>query len=312
MNYLSSKKVLFFIFFCASTSLLCAYEGTSIKLLRFLYQNPAGRVLRSSLTSNSYFSALTGWLADRSLSKYLIPTFVNQYKDQINIDEALRPNIRSYKTFNDFFTRKLKPEARPIDKTPDAVVSPADGIMYAIQRIDETTEFLVKEKPFDVARLLGPHSSLSPEMFKHGTLVVVYLGPWNYHRFHFPFDCAAEKHESINGLYESVNSIAYAAGIQPLTENERHLIALQQNDIGQVAFLPVGALCVGKIVETYDFEKTIHSKGDELGYFAFGGSTIVMLFPQDTITLDAKLQNPAAQPIEIKMGERFALINRKI
>ncbi|HEX2978519.1 MAG TPA: archaetidylserine decarboxylase [Candidatus Babeliales bacterium] len=311
MNYLRAKKLLFILFFVHGAQLYCVDESRSATVLRFLYQNAAGRVVRSFITRSGYFSAFTGWLANRSASKYIIPTFIKQYRDQINMNEALKPDIKSYKTFNKFFKRKLKPDCRPIDSAIDSVTSPADGTIYAIEQLNEKTEFLVKGKKFDVARLLGKNSHLSADIYKNGTMIIIYLGPWNYHRFHFPVDCSAQKAQIISGAYESVNSVAYQFGIQPLTENERHLIEIDHPDTGKIAFIPVGALCVGKIKEKYDPEKELHKKGDQVGYFEFGGSTIVMLFPENTITLDERFKNTATQPLEIKVGERIATIIKK-
>lgn len=207
-----------------------------------------------------------------------------------------------YKTFNEFFYRKLKPNKRVIDPDPNSVISPVDGRILVIPEINTQAYFFVKTCKFDLEKFLQD-KGLANE-FACGTLFLFRLAPENYHRFHFPFDCVAGKPKIISGKLESVNSVVYKSGVQPLTENERHLIILNSEKFGKVLFVPVGAMLVGKVVETYDSEK-FHKKGDEAGYFAFGGSSIVMIFKNGVVTPgDTFIQNSLQnQETEIKMGQ---------
>ncbi len=280
-------------------------SGFTSSMLNFLYQNPIGKTVKNIVTSNRYFSTLIGWCANRALSKYAINQFVQ--KNNIDLSEAEPSDISKYGSFNEFFIRKLKDGARPIDQDQNSIASPADGQLYVVENLTAQTEFLVKGKPFNLQKLVG-NNELA-QNYIGGTMVVVYLAPHNYHRFHFPVSCTPSVPFFINGRYESVNSFVYASGIQPLTENERHLILLNHSTLGKIAYIPVGALCVGKIVETYKHNECAQ-KGDEAGYFCFGGSTIVMLFEKNTIKVDNKFTQ-GNQPTPIKMGERIATIQVK-
>ena len=133
------------------------------------------------------------------------------------------------------------------------------------------------------------------------------LAPQDYHRFHFPFDCVPSKVKFIHGKLESVNPVVYQSGVQPLTENERHLITLNSQNFGHVQFVPVGAMVVGKIVETFT-PNLFYNKGAEAGYFAFGGSSIVMIFKKYEIKVADKILHNSQNNIEtaIKMGQPVA------
>ena len=137
------------------------------------------------------------------------------------------------------------------------------------------------------------------------------LAPPDYHRFHFPFACIPGNPRIITGKLESVNPVVYASGIQPLVENERHVIELKSNVAGDVVMIPVGACFVGKIIETFKAGLP-YNKGDEVGYFAFGGSTVVLLFKKNTITLRDDLVRYSALGYEtaVKMGEGVAFVGR--
>lgn len=306
-NMNTTKTCNIYLIFCLTTNLLGNQEVQQpSSMLNFFYTSKVGSFFRPLFT-HSWFSTLSGWYADTRLSKMHIKKFVKQYN--INMNEAERSNIKQYRSFNDFFTRKLKPEARPLDHDSSAIICPTDGILYAFQTVDTNTELFVKDKKFDVATFLG--SKKLAEQFKGGTLIIIYLAPWHYHRFHMPLDAIPSFSTPINGSYESVHPMVYQAGVQPLLENERRLIMLDTLDCGTIAFLPVGALCVGRIVETY----TPHSnylKGAELGYFAFGGSTIVLFFEKDTMMLSPTIKEKLSQQqtIDVKMGERIGTKSR--
>lgn len=294
------KKLSLFIMLIVLTSSLpsCAIyteiEQRNFSLLKLLY-NRYGSFLRWFITNPSLISKIAGWYADSSISKKDIDAFIKKY--DIDIKEIEEP-LESFESFNGFFTRKIKPEARPINQDPLMITSPADGLVYAAPNITPETEVLVKGKSFDLEALL--QNEHLAQNFYGGTLVVIYLGPWDYHRFHFPCDAYPYSPKRINGIYESVNPLVYTMGIQPLTENERHLIMLKTTDNQNIAFLPVGALCVGRITETYQTGRW-YKKGEEAGYFSFGGSTIVLVFPKDFMELHSTIASHTFTPI--KMGQ---------
>ena len=264
--------------------------------LKFLYMTSSGKVVRA-IIKNKWFSSLAGVYADSRISKREIEPFVCKY--DINMHEAQESY---YRTFNDFFSRKLKTSARPIELNPKTVVSPADGQILVIENIQAVTPFPIKEICCNLEKLLG--SKKIAESFIGGTLVIVRLAPWDYHRFHFPLDGIPEVPLVIHGKYESVNPIAYYANIQPLTENERHVILFNTEQCSRMAIIPVGALCVGRLIETYQ-PHVVHNKGDETGYFEFGGSTVVLLFEKDTVKINENIliNSRKAQETVVKMGQ---------
>ncbi len=265
---------------------------------QFIYTNPVGKAVRG-LFSGTWFSMLAGAYADTRLSRTHIGNFVKKYG--IDMEEATRPQ-EDYRTFNQFFTRKLKDGARPVAAGSDVLVAPADGHMLLIDHISKKTIFGVKKHSFTLEKFLG-NKKLAAE-YEGGTMLIFRLAPWDYHRYHFPVDATPHKWKRIKGNYESVHPIAYASGVQPLSQNERHLIELESETFGDMIVVPVGAICVGRIKETYK-SGTPYKKGDEMGYFAFGGSTVVMLFKPGVVDVDEHIvqHSRRGNEIPVKMGE---------
>lgn len=269
--------------------------------LRFVYNNPIGKLFRRILR-RAWVSRLYARYQDSSFSKRKIRTFIK--KHAINTRECEKP-IDQYRSFNEFFSRKLKPGSRIIDRDSGSLISPADSKLLVIQKLMTETLFLVKNKTFNLEKFLN-NKTLAGE-YIGGVMMVFRLAPYDYHRFHFPCDCVPSAPVIINGLYESVNPIAYQAGIQALTENERHLITLDTKLFGAILMIPVGAMMVGKIVETYKPNKS-YKKGDEVGYFAFGGSTIVLLCKRNVIEpeKDFVIHSSSGYETAVRMGAGVA------
>lgn len=269
----------------------------------FLYNNRFGKKVRSCITG-PWFSTTAGYMADTRLSKRGIRTFIKRYN--INIDDIEKP-VSKYTSLNDFFSRKLRPGARPIDQHKHSIVSPADGNILVIEHLQATTTFPVKTCTFNLAAFL--QDSVLAQNYIDGTLVIIRISPGDYHRFHFPTTCTPSAPCCINGKYESVNALVYQAGVQPLTENERHRIILTLPDTRKIIMVPVGAMCVGKIIETYRPEMS-YDKGAEAGYFGFGGSTVVLLFPPHCVSLHKQFVHTSENNIEtpLKMGETIGTL----
>ncbi len=265
----------------------------------FVYTNPIGRALRKVLTGNKLFSRLTGMYADTSLSRRHISGFIQKF--DIDMGEA-EFDVKKYRTFNQFFTRKLKAEARAIAPGSDVLTAPADGQVLSIDEISAHTVFGVKKHKFTLDKFLGDKKLAA--QYEGGTMLIFRLAPWDYHRFHFPADGTPQKWKRIRGGYESVHPIAYASGTQPLTQNERHLIKMNTDEFDDMIMVPVGALCVGRIKETYKPHQR-YAKGDEAGYFAFGGSTVVMLLRPGIVDVTQHIVQNSRRGNEtaVKMGE---------
>ena len=263
--------------------------------LQFLYTNRIGKIIRN-LIARRWLGHLAGMYKSSWLSKSRIQPFIKAY--DIDMSEYEIPE-QGYASFNDFFIRKFKPGARSIG---NGIVSPADSKLYVIPNISTDTLFFVKHKSFNLEKFLG--SKELADYYRNGTLIIFRLAPYDYHRFHFPVDCIPSEPLVIRGILESVNPIVFKNGIQPLTENERHVILLKTEHLETIAMVPVGATLVGKIVETYQPNQA-HKKGDETGYFAFGGSTVVLLFKQGATKPAPAFLQHSLQGYEtaVKMGE---------
>ncbi len=273
--------------------------------LSIVYQSKVSRLIRKIITHDKWFSALAGAYFNLSISKFHIASFVKKYSIAMNESEK---KINEFINFNDFFTRKLKPQARPIDCDPTHIISPADGKILVIENIQEQSQFPVKNITFSLESFLKDKTLA--QKYLGGSLILIRLDPWDYHRFHIPIDGYVQKAIPINGSYESVNPIVYQNNIQVLSENERHLIAIKTDMLDEVIMVNIGALCVGKITETYN-PNHWYKKGDELGYFSFGGSTIVLLFKKNLITIHPEIVNNSLMCIEslTQMGKSLATIN---
>jgi phosphatidylserine decarboxylase len=150
------------------------------------------------------------------------------------------------------------------------------------------------------------HDSALAQEFEHATMLLFRLAPYDYHRFHIPIDARVSNARYIFGCYESVNPLAYAAGVQPLTENLRYVISLFSDHFGHVLMVPVGAAMVGSVIFTYE-PHTYQKKGTEAGYFQFGGSSVVLLFKPTMMTPQEQFLQHSLQGFEtaVKMGQKI-------
>lgn len=267
--------------------------------LRFFSQNVVGRKL-SFLAKSHLISNLYSFYMNSRLSKHKIKSFVKKY--DINMKDFVVPR-GGFTSFNDFFIRKLKPGVRPIDLDQSVLVAPADSKLYVISTITDQTRFFVKSEKFCLKTFLGDEQ-LAKE-FENGTLLLFRLAPYDYHRYHFPCDCVPSRHKSISGALESVHPIVYEAGSLPLQTNERHVVLLKTEQFDTVAMVVVGAQMVGQITHSFTPNRSCR-KGQEAGYFSFGGSSLVLLFKKGVLAPDEKFVVHSQENFEteVKMGQR--------
>ncbi|CAG8627128.1 7911_t:CDS:10 [Ambispora leptoticha] len=236
-------------------------------------------------------------------SAHNIPHFIAQY--QIDLSELVEPDINKYATFNEFFYRKLRKDARPIDENADVVVSPADCRMIAFENIDLATKYWIKGREFTVENLL--QSKELAKKFDGGSIGIFRLAPQDYHRFHSPIDTIIGAETHIPGTYYTVNPMAVNKDLDVFTKNVRTVLLLKpeppsssassEQGEKEVAFIAIGALLVGSIRITAHENQKI-SKGDELGYFAYGGSTIIVLWQKGEISFDSDLITNSKNQLE--------------
>ena len=274
------------------------------KWLRFIYHNFFGKLCLWALVKRSWFSKWYGWRMNQNSSATKIQPFIDEY--ELNTQE-FEDDITSFKNFNEFFFRKLRDESRPISQDAEDIVFPADGRHFGFENISKSEGVFVKGQKFLLDQLFGSKKLAEP--YIGGTLLLSRLCPTDYHRFHLPVSGKMEDIKLINGSLFSVNPIALRQNISIFWENKRYLTFVENNEIGKVAIFLVGATCVGSVHITAQ-SGNFHVKGTELGYFSFGGSSLITIFQPDMIHLDNKLIQMTKQGHESygKMGEAMGRI----
>ncbi len=247
-----------------------------------------------------------------AMTTRLIRWFVGRYN--VNMAEALDPEIANYSSFNEFFTRALRPDARPL--APADYICPVDGRISQFGTIEDEQIFQAKGHHFSTAALLGGDRELAAR-FQHGSFANLYLSPRDYHRIHMPCDGRLTRMIYIPGELFSVNPTT-ARGIPGLFARNERVVCVFDTANGPFVMTLVGATIVGSMATvwhgvvnpprspqvrnwTYDEQDIVLKKGDELGRFLLG-STVVMLFPKDKLGF-----NPAWQPAgPVRLGESMA------
>ncbi len=261
--------------------------------LRWSYGNPLGAISLEGFVKRPFFSAWYGRRMSTPESAARVAPFIEKYAlDAADFADA----PTSYRSFNEFFYRKLKPAARPIDSDPDSVVFPADGRHLGFDRASDIAGVFVKGQRFDLAALLGDAALAT--RFADGALVLSRLCPVDYHRFHFPAAGIPGETRLINGPLYSVNPIALRKNLGYLWTNKRAITELQTERLGTVLCLEIGATCVGSIHQTFTPGVRIE-KGQEKGYFAFGGSSTLTIFEPGAVKLAADLVAWSAKQTEL-------------
>jgi len=267
------------------------------KWLVWLYNNPVGEATLWALAKRKVVSSVYGNRMDRPSSTKKIQPFVEEFDIDLSIAQK-----QEFNSFNDFFTRKLRNDARPVDTISTMAVSPADGKILAYANISNS-DFIIKGYRFDIFSFLN--NAALAQSFLDGTLVIIRLAPPDYHRFHFPIGGSVSPITRIDGDYYSVNPLALRNMIEIFCLNKREFTIISNPLFGDVVMAEVGATMVGSIVQSYK-EKFV-KKGEEKGYFKFGGSTVVLLFEKNKIRIDEDLliNTLKGYETEIKEGERI-------
>ncbi|WP_083097794.1 archaetidylserine decarboxylase [Pseudophaeobacter leonis] len=269
------------------------------KLIRWAYQDKSASLIERLLFRSSLVSRLMGLWLDSPLSRGKISSVIKELS--IDMEEAERP-AQDYRSFNDFFARHLKPEARPYRDDPAEIVAPADGRVLVFPKLAEDVFVPVKGHPMSITSMLPGLS----ERFLGGALAIVRLCPADYHRYHFPADGTIQQCQEIAGALHSVNPIALGAGPDVFGENKRCNTLIKSNKIGTYCFSEVGAFGVGSIINT----KTTGAvkKMEEKGYFKFGGSTVVVVFEPGQVEFSADLVTNSARGCEtlVRVGQPLA------
>jgi phosphatidylserine decarboxylase len=248
--------------------------------LKRIYGNPLGSIALHAVVKRAFFSQLYGFAMDQPSSRKRIEPFVQKYG--LNIAEFANPDLKSYANFNEFFYRKLKTSVRPIDNRENIAVLPADGRHLGFQNVATTPGVFAKGQRLDISTLVGDREL--GQRYAQGSLVCSRLCPVDYHRFHFPVSGIPQAPVPISGSLYSVNPLALRRNVSYLWQNKRQRVSIDTPSFGLVTLVSIGATNVGSIVETYQPGVAV-AKGDEKGYFRFGGSFIATLFEPGRIKI---------------------------
>jgi len=271
------------------------------KYLNWIYSSPIGMKLLELVVKKKLFSGVYGWYVDRKSSKKKINSFIREF----NLDSSsFEKDTKDFQSFNDFFYRKLKKEARPIDMESNALISLGDGKLLAYENIDLDKLVQVKGFTYSLKELIQDDYAASK--YEGGTCLILRLCPTDYHRFHFVDSGICSKEVKIKGAYYSVNPIALDKVQKLFCENKREWSILHSDNFKDVLYVEVGATCVGSIIQSYKPDKRVQ-KGEEKGYFKFGGSTVILFFEPNAIKIDDEIikQTNIGYETYVLMGEKI-------
>ena len=278
--------------------------------LRFAYEHRVGRFFLWLLVKRAFFSHLYGWQMSKRVSAARVLPFIIKYDIDVR---TFAKSPYEFKTFNEFFYRRLKKEVRPIDPGADVAVFPADGRHLVFPNVAEADGYYVKGSTFTLAELFGEdtfseENRVNATLFAGGAMVISRLCPVDYHRFHFPCEGVPAPARLIKGELYSVSPIALRQRVKYLVQNKRMLTLIDSPVFGKVAMFEVGATNVGSIVQTF-LPDRMASKGEEKGLFKFGGSCVITLFQRGRIQFDADLVEQSGRWVEsyAQMGERLGV-----
>ena len=259
--------------------------------LDFLYNNPVGRIFLGIAVSPFVSNIYASKNAKKSSVKK-IPAFIKEH----NIDMSDFED-REYKSFTDFFTRKIRYGKRPVDMTPGALISPADSKLL-VYEIEKDTSMRIKGRTYTVDEILA--DAENAKEFAGGYALVFRLTVDDYHRFCYPDKGCLISKRFIKGKLHTVSPISKDHKIYK--ENTREVSLLDTENFGKIAFVEVGALLVGKIVNS---GATSFEKGEEKGYFEPGGSTVILLVKNVEIDKDIMEQSASGIETKVRYGERI-------
>ncbi len=264
-------------------------KNSQDRALSFLYTTPAGSLLLGGLVHPSV-SRLAGRFLSASLSKPLISAFIK--RNSLDLSDYEKTE---YTCFNDFFTRKIKKERRPICPEPNALISPCD-CRASVYPIHASSVFTIKNTSYTLASLL--HSHRLADRFRGGYAFLLRLTVEDYHRYVFSASGRLSKTYHIDGILHTVNPVANDH--YPIyKENTREYCVIHSEILGDILQMEVGAMLVGKIKN--HSKHAYATRGEEKGYFEYGGSTIVVLTTGESVAPRSDLLIHTSQNYETKI-----------
>lgn len=262
------------------------------KINIFLYTTKVGRIILKIIVL-PFISKIVGLYQNTGLSKKMIPKFIK--KNHINMNDYEKTE---YKSFNDFFTRKIKEGKRKIDADKYNLISPCDAKLK-VYKLNKDNVFNIKNSKYSLNDLIDNVSNIN---FDNGYALVFRLCVDDYHRYSYIDNGYQENNNYINGVLHTVRPIA-TNNLNVFTQNERCFTILHTGNFGDIYQIEVGALMVGKIVNEHDNYEFY--KGEEKGYFKFGASTIILII--NNVDIDEDILVNSKNDIEtiVKLGEKI-------
>jgi phosphatidylserine decarboxylase len=247
------------------------------KMVEWLYQSESGKIL-SNLVCKAPISKLYGVLQDTAFSQKKIAPFISNFNIPMEdyLPEEGRNTQSPYSSFNKFFIRRFKEGKRSFIENQNEMAAFSEARYFGYECVHDDERVPVKGfylKP--KALVANPKWEAT---FQDGPLLLARLCPVDYHRFHYPDDGIVLDDYRVSGMLHSVNPLALKAKGDILITNERHVTILETKNFGKLAYIEVGAVCVGKIVQSKPlFKGQSFKRGEEKGYFLFGGSTVIVV-----------------------------------
>ena len=280
------------------TGNLIEKETSQDRFLKGLYTKAVGRLCVKVLITRPV-TLICGFFLNTRFSTVFIKKFIKTN----NIDMS-QYEEKKYTSYNDFFTRSIKKENRPIASEENVLISPSDG-NATVTKIADDTVFSIKNTEYTLEELLKDKQLA--EEFSGGFCYIIRLTVDNYHRYCYACDGNKSKNIHIKGVLHTVNPIA-AEHAPIYKENSREYTIIESVNFGKILQMEVGALVVGKISNHHKDEYR-HKKGEEKGFFEFGGSTIILLTQKDKINPSPDILENSGEDCEtiVKMGEEIGI-----
>jgi phosphatidylserine decarboxylase len=279
------------------------------KFIKFLYCSVAGQKL-GGLFTNKIFSQAYGAYQDLPVSHRKVRPFIEKFNIPIqDYESGSRQALDardSYQNFNEFFVRKFKLGKRSFVHQPERMPAFAEARYVGFESIQADKHYPVKGNYLLAKDLVG--NDQLAKIFDGGPLLIARLCPVDYHRYHYPDNGKVVDHFRVPGVYDSVNPFALKYKNQIFIKNERYVSILKTENFGRLAFIEVGAICVGKIVQSHPWGKSF-MRGEEKGYFLFGGSTVIVLGEKGLWKPSADVIKNTSEGIEtyLQLGQEVAI-----
>lgn len=285
------------------TNVICKERIPAEQWLKWLYHDPFGNLALEAVIKRKTVSRFYGRYMKTPSSTLKIRSFINLF--EVDTGE-FQKGLEEFTSFNDFFIRKLKKDARRIDQDPFSIISPADGKLLAFEKLHKDLHFIVKGDNFSLPEFLN-NNKLAGE-YLDGSMLLFRLTPADYHRFHFPIAGTPGNPHVIRGKYYSVSPISIRKKARTYYQNKREYTIIKSDLYGDVIMAEIGATLVGSIKQTFTPGR-YYKKGEEKGYFEYGGSSVILLFKNRSIIIDDDLLFNTERTFETRVyfGERVAV-----